>query len=162
MKKIEKYIRETLEFNFINKDEDSIIKGVLMDYNENWTLIASNPVDFVLDGYMIINNRAIKQFKHIENKIESKIFKIKLCDKIIIDLNSFFNFFNLNKIIISVELENFDFLIGKIVTNDGVTIDFQKLDANAEWMEIVKINIDDIYIIEFDTDYINSLCLVTK
>ena len=133
-----------------------------MDYNENWTLIASNPVDFVLDGYMIINNRKIKQFKLIEKKIESKIFKIKLHDKIVLDLNSFFDFFNLNKIVISVELENFDFLIGKIISYDDVTVEFQKLDSNAKWIEIVRININDINIIEFDTDYINSLCLVIK
>lgn len=50
---MKKYINKTIEFRLVS---DEIIKGILIDYSDDWTFLHYNPVDYVLDGYVLIRN----------------------------------------------------------------------------------------------------------
>jgi hypothetical protein len=38
------------------------IDGIMLDYNDDWTLMQSNSVDYVTDGYFVVRNKNIKEF----------------------------------------------------------------------------------------------------
>ena len=53
-------------------------KGILIDYNKDWFLIKTNPVDFVLDGYSIVKNFKVKNIvTNDETKFVEKAIKLK-------------------------------------------------------------------------------------
>ena len=52
--------------------------------------------------------------------------------------------------------------VGRFVRATKGHIFIQEIDSKAKWIEIVKYKIDSIRIIEFNTDYINSLLLYNR
>lgn len=161
---MKKYINKTVEFRLVN---DEIIKGILIDYSDDWTFLHYNPVDYVLDGYVLIRNSQIDSYRKINSRIENEIFKIKMGletneNFIAINLNdNFFDFFYINKLVFSIETSDRNFIIGKIITMDEKGIEIRLLDSKGKWLKERKIQYKKINKIEFNNDYINSLLLVT-
>jgi len=75
--KREKNIGTFIEFKIKNQEET--IKGVLIDYSDEWTVLYNNPVDFILDGIVLIKNSEIEEYKsHSPASLRMNIFNKKL------------------------------------------------------------------------------------
>jgi hypothetical protein len=158
---MKKHINELVNFSVIEKDE--IITGLVIDYNDDYTIIAYNPVDYVIDGFMIFRNRIVEKYMVDDNVLKQQIINKKgINTELFFELTnaSILNYFYKNNLIFSIELSNGSYFIGKINSIDLNVICFLPLSHDAEWKEEVIINIADIDIIEFKTDYIESLCLI--
>jgi hypothetical protein len=164
--KNKKNINSYIEFKI--KNQTDTVKGFLLDYSEEWTLLYNNPVDYVIDGYLLIkNNQITNHLIHPSTDLKSTIFRKKQemmnkPKKLKIE-NSTELFQNLFEKEIVLSISNFKknfYLIGRIKSRTDTKLDFEQINPKAKWRGEKKINIDEISLIEFDTDYINSLLLV--
>ena len=55
---MEQYLRQLIAIEFQDKKE--IFTGFLIDYSDDWILLRNNPVDYILDGYIILKNKNIE------------------------------------------------------------------------------------------------------
>lgn len=163
-----KYKKTLMEFKLRNK---KIVKGLLINYSDDWTLLANNPVDFQIDGFLIINNKNIVGYKQHLNTIENEVLAIKFkkLKKANIDLTDSYKLFkNLTdkKMIVSIEKleDKHFFIIGKVnnVSKLKNELSITPLTTEAQWEPVEKIAIKNIDVIEFKTDYIESLMLINK
>lgn len=78
----------TLEFS----DIKTSFSGFLLDFNEDWILLRNNPVDYVIDGFVILRNKNLEPIIHVDNsQFHEKVIrlkKIKLTNDSIIPLSS--------------------------------------------------------------------------
>jgi hypothetical protein len=146
------------------------IDGIVLDYNDNWTLMQCNPVDYVTDGYLVIRNKNIKQFergdgekwkeKIIKLKGEGKPGQIKVpldnLEKILKFLTKKFEVVTLNT------KEDGICWLGRLKSIDDKLLTIDYLSTKGKWDGQESFKVNDIRVIEFDTDYINSLKLVSK
>ena len=160
-----KYINSFIEFKC---DGNLIAKGILINYSEECTLLRFNPVDYVLDGLVLLSNKSIKKYRVINDLIEYKVLTLKM--KQLKDVNwhsmplhnsqSIFIHFMNQKVIVSIETLDRSFYVGKVLHVDLEKINLQNLNANGEWQNTKEINFNIISQVEFDNDYINSLSLI--
>jgi hypothetical protein len=74
---------------------------------------------------------------------------------------SFFKIYSKKKILFSISIfKKNTYLIGRIKSVSNAKFDFEQITPKAKWTSTKEINIDEISIIKYDTDYINSLLLV--
>lgn len=165
---MEQYLRQLIEIEFVDKKE--IFTGFLIDYSDDWILLRNNPVDFILDGFVILRNKNIlvvnrdQDLAFTEKIIRLKGLKTNSDDIIPIkDLATIINFLSEKYEIfqISKKSEKSAYL-GKLIelTDEELTIDF--LDTKGQFGGELSFNPEKIRVIEFDTDYINSLKLVVS
>lgn len=54
------------------------IDGIVIDYDDDWMLLKSNPTDYIIDGYAIVKNQNIKDIvRGDEEKWREKVIKLK-------------------------------------------------------------------------------------
>ncbi len=151
----------TLEFSDI-KDSYS---GFLLDFNEDWILLRNNPVDYVIDGFVILRNKNIERIIYDENsQFNEKVIrfkKIKLTNDSIIPLSSLENILSYltNKygiFQVATKRSNAVYL-GRLseINENEFFIDF--LNTKGLFDGEISFKIKKIRVIEFETDYINSL-----
>ncbi len=158
---MKEYNNKIINFNIFER-EDSIC-GLVTDYNDNFTLLNYSPVDYVIDGFTVLRNDCIENYEIENNELKEKILNIKKLnnkDDFKLDFQSILNFFYENNQIFSLELNDRKYYIGKIIEIKQNILNLRILNSYAEWTEKIEINIDDVDIIEFENDYINSLCLI--
>ena len=69
----------TLEFS----DLKNSYSGFLLDFSDEWILLKNNPVDYILDGFIILKNKNLESIIYNENNefsedvIRTKKIKIK-------------------------------------------------------------------------------------
>jgi hypothetical protein len=162
-----KYIRQLVSVKFT--DRKSPIYGYVVDYNNDWTLMKYNPVDYIIDGYLIFRHKNIEGFRRdVEEKWREKVINLKGLqpkDKDIIPLNDLetilkylsetYGAFQVYK-----KSETACYL-GRLKTIDNKEIIMDELNPKGKWYGKMKFRTGDIRVIEFDTDYINSLKLVS-
>ncbi|WP_281232215.1 hypothetical protein [Flavobacterium gelatinilyticum] len=163
---MEQYLRQLIEIAFLDKKE--IFTGFLIDYSDDWILLRNNPVDFVLDGFVILKNKNIESVNRdpdlafTEKVIRMKGLKINSDDIIPIkDLASIMNFIAQNYGVFQIAKKSSkSAYLGKLIelNDEELTIDF--LDTRGQFGGDLAFNPEKIRVIEFDTDYINSLKLV--
>ncbi|MCW7471887.1 hypothetical protein ND863_20185, partial [Leptospira kanakyensis] len=59
--KEQKFINNVISFKVKNRKKS--ILGYLIQYNQDWTLLRHIPVDYVLDGFILIPNSNILEFQ---------------------------------------------------------------------------------------------------
>ncbi len=163
-----KYIGQLVSIKY--SDRPTPIFGFVIDYNEEWTLLKYNPVDFVIDGYIILRHKNIEGFRRDANeKFKEKVIMLK---KEHLPNVSTFPLTDLETILSSLTKKygifQFDLktekacYLGKLksLTKGKLTIDY--LNPKGLWTKQMVFRPNDIRTIEFDTDYINSLKLVSK
>jgi hypothetical protein len=164
---MKKYIGQLIRLKF--KDMKPI-DGIVMDYNDDWTLMQSNPADYVTDGYAIVRNKNIKEFqrgdgekwreKIIKLKGQGKPGKVKVpldnLEKILKSLTKKFGIFTL------YTKEDDICWLGRLKSIDDKTLTIDDFTTKGKWSGQEDFKINDIRVIEFDTDYINSLKLISK
>ena|ERR1700752_1230197 len=161
----EKYIRKHISFNI--KARKEIIEGILLSLSDNWSLLIKNPVDYVIDGFVLVHNPSIDSYKHdTENKFREKIISQKIkrirTPKInLADTYAVFESLKLLDKVISINNKKGDIVwVGKIIglLADSVTI--KELTPKAKWVGKKTVLFKDINCIQFDDDYVNSLLLI--
>ncbi|MFD1602782.1 hypothetical protein ACFSJW_21040 [Flavobacterium artemisiae] len=165
---MEQYLRQLVEIEFQDKKE--IFTGFLIDYSDDWILLRNNPVDFILDGFVILRNKNIEAVNRdhdlafTEKVIRLKGLKINSEDIIPIkDLASIINYISEKYGIFQIAKKSSkSAYLGKLMelNEEELTINF--IDIRGEFGGELSFNPEKIRVIEFDTDYINSLKLVVE
>ena len=62
---MKKYLGQLISIEF--DDLKEIFSGFLIDYSEEWILLRKNPVDFVLDGYILLKHKKVKTIHRDED-----------------------------------------------------------------------------------------------
>jgi hypothetical protein len=163
-----KYIGQLVSVKYA--DRPTPIFGFVVDYNDEWTLLKYNPVDYVIDGYIILRHKNIEGFNRDANeKFKEKVIILK---KQHLPDFSDFPLTNLEAIVSNLTKKygifQFDLktekscYLGKLksLTKSKLTIDY--LNPKGLWTKQMQFRPNDIRTIEFDTDYINSLKLISK
>jgi hypothetical protein len=163
---MEQYLRQLIAIEFTDKKE--IFTGFLIDYSDDWILLRNNPEDFILDGFVILKNKNIEavhrdqDLEFTEKVIRLKGLKTNAEDIIPIrDLSSILNYVNNKYGIFQISKKSAkSAYLGKLIelNDEELTIDF--LDIKGQFGGDLSFNPQKIRVIEFDTDYINSLKLV--
>lgn len=163
---MENYLRQLVTIEFTDKKE--LFTGFLIDYSDNWILLRNNPVDYILDGFVILKNKNIEavhrdqDLAFTEKVIRLKGLKTNAEDIIPIrDLESIVNFLTHKYGIFQIAKKSAkSAYLGKLIelNDEELTIDF--LDTKGQFGGELSFNPEKIRVIEFDTDYINSLKLV--
>ncbi|QIH37313.1 hypothetical protein G7A72_00115 [Flavobacterium sp. Sr18] len=165
---MEKYIRQLITIEFEDKKE--IFSGFLIDWTEDWILLKNNPVDFIIDGYTILKNKNVKAIiQDKDHEFTERVIKLKglktSADEIIPlqDLSSIINFLaNKYEIFQIATKSDKAVYLGKLIelNEEELVIDFLGTEGQFEGEMSFKPN--KIRVIEFDTDYINSLKLIVN
>lgn len=165
---MEKYIRQLITIEFEDKKE--IFSGFLIDWTEDWILLKNNPVDFIIDGYTILKNKNVKAIiQDKDHEFTERVIKLKglktSAEEIIPlqDLSSIINFLaNKYEIFQIATKSDKAVYLGKLIELDEeeLVIDFLGTEGQFEGEMSFKPN--KIRVIEFDTDYINSLKLIVN
>ncbi|MFT3995487.1 MAG: hypothetical protein QM660_14335 [Dysgonomonas sp.] len=153
------------------KGRKSILQGILIYIGTEWVLLKYVPVDYVLDGYLLIRTKYIKKIERGEEEIfNESVIHLKLTNE---KTNE--EYFNLNASsdILYYLMQNqiiiqFDFhddsvsYIGKIKRIYTKTIRIESISPKGEWEEKNSYQLERIRTIQFDNDYINSLIAYNK
>lgn len=146
----------------------NFIYGVCLYETKELFYILNNPVDYVLDGIMVINKKYIKSiFIDKENKLKEKIISEKINnitmdnDIFVNNMEMFIEIFCKSGELVEIGLESQSYsLIGKILNVKSEDITLNLLSVNADFLREEKINLNKIRIISVKTDYLESLRLV--
>jgi hypothetical protein len=165
---MEQYLRQLVSILFSDKKE--IFTGFLIDYSDDWILLRNNPIDFILDGFVILKNKNVEAIERDEElEFNEKVIRLKglktSSDDIIPikDLSTILNYIhNQYGLFQIVKKSAKSVYLGKLieVNEEVVTIDY--LDIRGSFGGELSFNPEKIRVIEFDTDYINSLKLVAE
>lgn len=163
---MEKYLRQLISIEF--EDKKDIFSGFLIDWTEDWILLKNNPVDFIIDGYTILKNKNVKSIiQDKDHEFTEKVIKLKglktSAEEIIPlkDLTSIVYFLADKYEIFQIATKSDKAVyLGKFIelNEEELIIDFMGTEGEFEGEMSFKLN--KIRVIEFDTDYINSLKLV--
>ena len=151
-------------------DRKEPIYGFVIDYNEEWTLMKYNPVDYVIDGYILLRHKNLKGMRYSEEeKFREKVIRLKGLKPThaeTIPMNDL-------KTIVEYLTEHvgvFQFYtksekatyLGKLESIDSKRMSIRFFTPNGKWGGRMPFRPGDVRIIKFDTDYINSLKLLQK
>ena len=165
--KKKKHIGQLVSVKFT--DRKTPINGYVVDYNDDWTLMKYNPVDYIIDGYTIFRHKNIKDFRRgTDEKWREKVINLKglqPTDQDIIplaDLETILKHLtdNFGVFQIYTKSESVCYL-GGLNSIDKKELILDYLNPKGKWDGQMKFKTSSIRIIEFDTDYINSLKLVS-
>ena len=166
-----KYIGQLITLKFEYTDETVKYSGYLIDFNSDWVLLKYNKVDYVVDGFIVLNNRFITHFKRDDKeKFTQKILDLKgeapkkneripLTDveTILVHLSEKFGIFSFNM------RSNSKCWLGRVKKISGSDLKIDYLTPRATWTnDMPPFKLGNIRTIQYDTDYINALKLVAK
>lgn len=164
--KNKKHIGQLISVKF--KDRKIPIYGYVVDYNDDWTLMKYNPVDYIIDGYIIFRHKNIEGFRRdLEEKWIEKVINLKglqPTDKDIIplvDLETILQYLTENFGVFQVYTKSVTTCyLGRLKSIDKKKFIMDNLSPKGKWDGQITFKNNDIRVIEFDTDYINSLKLL--
>ena len=147
--------------SFKYRERKNPICGFLIDFNENWTLIKNNVVDYVIDGYSILKTKKILKYKRDDFEVfREKVLIAKglgptAADEFpLTDIYKTLQFISDKYGVFKIELKDETVCyIGRLAKFGKEQIIIQKIDATAKWVEEEKFKMNNIRIIDFDTDY---------
>ena len=159
--KVEKYFLKNW------KDTET---GLLIDENEDWILVKSIPIDYVVDGYKIFKKQFIekRECSNTEKQIE-KVLRLKNIER---NKPDKFNFSDTVGLLKWVEKtygifefqddEETELFYGRINRIDGekLIIDMINSDGSVDSNYDYEYNIRKIRIISFESDYHQSIQLL--
>lgn len=144
------------------------ILGIKIYETEELLYIIHNPVDYVLDGMLVINKRFLKYtLKEEETNLRYRILQQKvktLLPSTELYADSMKNLATIcekNKILVEIGLDNQTYVwIGHIESVEDKGFTFKTIDTQACFYTEEKVLYNRIRILYIGTDYLNSLGLV--
>jgi hypothetical protein len=144
------------------------IEGLVIDYGDDWTLLKFCPVDFIIDGYCLLSNSKVLGFKQSEEeKFKEKVILLKgqgINEK---DLKSFADFTTMIEAIksksdlVQIDLKHEDVsYIGLVKSTANDSLKIRSITPKGRKGKIEVFNTKDIWTIQFDNDYTDSLSLL--
>lgn len=159
-------IGKFLTFEFIGRKQN--ISGVVIDYNDTYTLV-KNCFDYQFDGYTIFKNDRVEYMYGESEKRATKILKLKGYKfgkepKIPIDnLDNILSFITNKFLLIQLDTRKGDACdVVRYLRQEKSTYIFDELTTAAKWRNKLELREKDCRFISFDNDYLNSLKLITK
>jgi hypothetical protein len=163
---MKKNIGKVITFKFKGRKDN--ITGVVLNYNDTWTLV-KRCVDYSLDGYTIFKNENVQYLTGEYEKRVTKILKLKkysAAKERSIPINS------LDDILPFIDKK---YKLIQVDTKDGAAFDVVKytgkkgdyyllneLMPDAKWRDKLTFKEKVFRCISFDNNYLNSLALITK
>ncbi|MEA5260747.1 hypothetical protein VB264_23310 [Arcicella aquatica] len=142
-------------------------KGILLGLGSKWALLKYIPVDFVTDGYVLINTNYISTFDMADDDIfTEKVIKLKQINvdlKYKFDLespNQVLDILKENAVLIGIELKNHQKMyvgIIKIVREKSMKVHL--ISKACEWLKEETFLYNELRAIYFEGDYLYSLNL---
>ncbi len=150
-------------------DRKEPIRGFVIEQNDEWILMKHNPVQYQIDGCIIVRNKNIKAItrdkeeKFVEKILQLKGVKLTYLDvipltgivSILSYLTQYFGVFQFEK-----RAESSCYLC-RLSALDSKHVVMDSMNPDGQWDGEMLCRPNDIRVIEYDTDYINSLKLVT-
>lgn len=143
-----------------------LISGIQLQEGNDWIVLLENPVDYVLDGYAIINKKFIKSIVEPFNKdnFKYKIFNMKYKN---VSNNQYFELDTCKDLIsllektdklIGLELESADYnIVGKISKINDKSFVLRMFGVKGVFLREENFKYSSIRQINIDTDYLLSL-----
>ena len=153
-------------YSFKIKGFKNRLQGIFLQEGNDWVLIKSLVSDYMLDGYQVLNKKYIISIKQTESDIfTEKVLQANgkiLSQNLNIPLSNtlLFDYFIKEKTVISVQTNKEDRVnIGYIDKLSDKSISLTPITPEGVWEydKYYPFRKDFIRLIEFDTDYINSL-----
>jgi hypothetical protein len=150
-------------------DRKEPLRGLVIDHNDDWILMKHNVVDYVIDGCIIVRNKNIegiyreKEEKFVEKILSLKGMKLTYMDVIPLTgivgiltyLTQYFKVFELQT------RSETDSYLGKLKALESKHVVLDYLNPAGKWEGEMHCKPNDIRVIEYNTDYINSLKLIS-
>ena len=166
--KIKNLVGKLITIRFTDRKDP--IRGFVIEHNDEWILMKHNVVDYVIDGCIIVRNKNIKSIrrekeeKFIENILFLKGMKLTYMDVIpltgIVSIMSYLTEY-FKVVEIETKSENACYL-GRLKSLESKVLVIDYLNTRGRWDGEMKLRPGDIRVIQYNTDYINSLKLVLK
>ncbi len=165
---MKKYLGKLVSIKMTKRSNS--IEGLVIDYNDEWTLLKYCPIDFLIDGYCLINNSKVLGFKQaIEEKFKEKVILLKgqgvnKKDAMpIADFTTMIEAIKSKSDLIQIELKREDVtFVGGVKSTNNESLKIQSITPKGGKGKIEVFDAKDIWTIQFDNDYTNSLSLVRK
>lgn len=150
-------------------DRDEPVNGFELDGNDDWTLILSNPVDFVADGYKVIRQVDIDSTEKGEDELfAEQVLRLKGADKHEkpnVRIDSLANIMqdvaaHSKLCLLELEYEEGVGYVGIFKSIEGNEVTLSSVTPRGEQDGEMTFDADEIRIIEFGSDYLKSLELV--
>jgi len=166
----DRYINQVITLTFEYADESINYSGYLIDFNDDWVLLKHNVVGYVVDGCVLLKTKHIQSFTRGKaERFKQKIFDLKKVapkrtDKIpLVDLQTILTH-------LSDKLGIFSFYmrtstacwLGRVKKISGANLIIDYLTPGATWAKMRPFQLGNIRMVEFNSDYINSLKLIAK
>jgi hypothetical protein len=141
------------------------IKGIFISQGSEWILMQSNPVDYQIDGFLLIFKKYISNIGRGNKEIFCNNV-ILACDKIRTskldtDTNSTIELIRRIKNsygIVSIQSESeVSIDVGIIEDVTDYKVFFNHINSNGIIMKSESVELSAVRLIEFDTDYLTSL-----
>ncbi len=139
------------------------VDGVVIDYDADWTLVRYNPVDYVLDGYALVNNNKVKGFQRTKEELfKEKIIKLKT--RFSSDADICYSLKNIidrltsqdDLVQIETNSESVTYVGYASLIKEGV-ISLSSINPNGRKGKKMIIPVDEIRTIQYENDYLTSL-----
>lgn len=165
---MDKYLRQLISIEF--EDKKDIFTGFLIDWTEDWILLKNNPVDFIIDGFTILKNKNVKAIiQDKDHEFTEKVIKLKglktSAEEIIplTNLEAIITFLAHKYGIFQVAKKSDKAVyLGKLMEYSDQVLVMDFLNPEGEFEGIMTFKNSKVRVIEFDTDYINSLKLLVN
>lgn len=163
MDNISEYINKLVRIKLRGRSEK--LCGILKVAGKEWLLLEYNPVDFVLDGMVLINKKYLLKVERTKDEVFiDEVLKAKGAEVPFngndLNLDNTLDLFaNLeNKQAIQIELGDESVVyIGKITKKNNKSFRMKRLTPSGNWLDEVSYNYNSIRIIQIGGDYVDSL-----
>jgi small nuclear ribonucleoprotein (snRNP)-like protein len=163
MNNLSEYINKLIQIKLRGRSEK--LRGILKSVGKEWLLLEYNPVDFVLDGGVLINRKYLLKVERTKDEVfVEEVLKAKgaqvYIDENNLNLENTLELFkNLdNKQAIQIELGDESVVyIGRITKINNKSFRMKRLTPTGNWLDEVSYNYNSIRIIQIGGDYVDSL-----
>lgn len=152
-------------FSFSLKWRKNVITGLVINTSQEWTLLKYIPVDYVIDGDILIRNKTLKKYWRDESeKFKEDVLKakgVKLSSSLNLSIKSLDG--PLKKIYKEGSLVQFESIeddvcyVGKIIKIFSDSFCIRSMSTKGVWLNEMEYKTESIWTIQVDNDYLQSL-----
>lgn len=163
---LDRYLNQLVRIRLKGKTER--YTGVIKIIDNEWLLLEYNPVDFLIDGFILINRRYILDIKRTENEIfVEEVIRTKASKQIeqrrTLNLSSdvaLFKELSRRYNAIQIELEDETIVyIGKITKVSTKSFRMRRISPKAKWLDEESYKFKSVRVVQVESDYVLSLLI---